>query len=118
MILHGDLWLDGSLPGRFHVLLIIFVLIGGAPSLLGLCGCIFFGLFLALLVGIHIFEEGIGEFMDLGVVHLNVFTSERLLHDPVVAQYDVPSGSNAATILFASMVCSVNAVRSSESRMP
>ena len=49
-----------------------------------------FGFSLALLVGIRIFEEGIGEFMDLGVVHLNGFTSERLLHDPVVAHYDVP----------------------------
>ena len=84
MIIRGDLWLDGSLPGRFHVLLFNFVLIGGAPSLLGLCGCILFGVFLILLVVIHMVEEGIGEFLDLAGVHLNVLTTETFLRDPVV----------------------------------
>ena len=32
-------------------------------------------------------EESIGEFPDLGVVHFNSFTTEKLLHDPVVAQH-------------------------------
>ena len=38
------------------------------------------------------FEEGIGEFLDLAGVHLSVFTTEIFLHDPVVAHYDVPLG--------------------------
>ena len=33
-------------------------------------------------------EEGIGEFADLGVVHLDVFMIEMLLHDPLVARHE------------------------------
>ena len=73
-----------------------------------------------MLGGIHILEEGIGEFADLGVVHLVIFMIEILLHDPLVAllAMRLPSGSNAATMCLASMVLSVNAVLSSERRMP
>ena len=41
--------------------------------------------FLAVLGGIHIIEEGIGKFTDLGVVHLVIFITEMLIHDPLVA---------------------------------
>ena len=55
------------------------------PSLLGLRGSI---LFLAVLGGIHIIEEGIGKFADLGVVHLVIFMIEMLLHDSLVARHE------------------------------
>ena len=45
-------------------------------------------MFLAVLGGIHIIEEGIGKFADLGVVHLVIFITEMLLHDPLVARHD------------------------------
>ena len=32
-------------------------------------------------------EESIGEFPGLGVVHFNIFRTEKLLHDPVVAHH-------------------------------
>ena len=76
-----------------------------------------FRIFLVAVVIFHMFEEGIGELLDLAVVHLNVFTTEIFLHDPTVTHYDGSLGSNAVTMFLASMVCSVNAVRSSESRM-
>ena len=47
-------------------------------------------MFPCFVVGVHIIEEGIGEFLDLAGVHPNVFTTEILLHDPVVAHDDVP----------------------------
>ena len=46
-------------------------------------------------------EESVGEFTDLGVVHLNIFTTEKLLHGPVVAHH-------GATIRF---ICCNNILR-------
>ena len=98
LIFHDDLWLDGSFPGGFHHLSFSFVLIGGMPSLLGLRGSI---LFLAVLGGIHIIEEGIGKFADLGVVHLVIFMIEMLLHDPLVARHEAAIRLFCLSTLFA-----------------
>ena len=45
-----------------------------------------------MLGGIHILEEGIGKFADRGVVHLVIFISEMLLHDPLVARHEAAIG--------------------------
>ena len=37
-------------------------------------------------------EEGIGEFADLGVIHLEVFIIEVLHHDPLVARHEAAIG--------------------------
>ena len=51
----------------------------GGPLLLGLCGCIFFGLFLALLVGIHISTSSQGRDFFLIQLLLSCSNQNKLL---------------------------------------